>query len=156
VNWGAPTWTQEAKIYAATATITSAELLNIAAVPKILVPALGVNLAIVVQSITLSKPVNVAYDFPENLYAVEAANAGVAKAKQASLDNSLANGATLLYVVLPAVSSTGGTQNGLILAGNQNLVMTQDGLNATVGTNDFTVGIYYRKLDLTTMEYLTS
>ena len=156
VTWGAPIFTQEAKIYAATATITSAELLNIAAVPKILVPALGANLAIVVQSIAISKPVNVSYDFPANLYAVEESNIGSVKATQASLDYDLANVATLLYVVLPTVSSTSGTQNGLILAGNQNLVMTQDGLNATVGTNDFTVGIYYRKLDLTTMEYLTS
>lgn len=160
VIWGAPSWSNTAGLFEATVTITAAELLNIAAIPKILVPALGANLAIIVQSITLSKPVNVGYDFPADLYAVEATNAGVANAKQALFSKNIANAATLLYIILPAVSSgsyiDGANRYGLILAGNQNLVMTQDGLNATVGTNDFTVGIYYRKLDLTTMEYLPS
>jgi hypothetical protein len=161
VTWGAPSFVQEAKIYAtAPITITNAELLNIAAVPKILIPALGANLAIVVQSITLTKPVNVSYDFPENLYAAEAANVGVPTAKQAILDNNTANLATLLYTTLPAIASgswvDGGYRYGLTLAGNNDLVMTEDGLNATVGTGDFTVVVYYRKLDLTTMEYLTT
>ena len=161
VTWGAPAFTQEARVFAtAPITITNAELLNIAAVPKILIPALGANLAIVVQSINLYKPVNVPYDFPENLYAVEASNAGVANSKQAILDNTTANAGTLLYTTLPAISSgswvDGGYRYGLTLAGNQNLVMTQDGVNATVGSSDFTVVVYYRKLDLTTMEYLTS
>jgi len=161
VTWGAPSFTQEARVYAtAPITITNAELLNIAAVPKILVPALGPNLAIVVQSITLFKPVNIPYDFPEDLYAVEAANIGVPTAKQAILDNTTANLGTLLYNTMPAIASgswvDGGYRYGLTLAGNNNLVMTEDGLNATVGSSDFTVVVYYRKLNLTTMEYLTS
>ena len=161
VTWGTPSFTQEARVYAtAPITITNAELLNIAAVPKILVPALGPNLAIVVQSITLFKPVNIPYDFPEDLYAVEDVNIGIPTAKQAILDNTTANLGTLLYSTMPAIASgswiDGGYRYGLTLAGNNNLVMTEDGLNPTVGTSDFTVVVYYRKLDLATMEYLTS
>ena len=58
---------------------------------------------------------------------------------------------------MPAVSSgswvDGGYRYGLILSGNQDLVMTLDGLNPTVGTGDFTVVVNYRKINITTMAY---
>jgi hypothetical protein len=50
----------------------------------------------------------------------------------------------------------GAYRYGLTMMGNQDLVLTQDGINATVGSGDLTVVTYYRKLNLTTMEYLAS
>ncbi len=159
VTWGAPSFVQEGKLFKAAVTISNAELLNIAVAPKVLITALGANLAIVVQSINVSKPMNVPYDFPEDLYACEASNIGVANAKQAILDNSLANSGSVLKATMPAVASgswvNAAYRYGVIWAGNQDLVLTEDGLNPTVGTADIDVVVYYRKLDLTTMEYLT-
>jgi len=160
VNWGAPTWTQEAKIFEVSATVTAAELLNIAVVPKIILPALGANLVIQVVAMNASKAAGVAYDFPEALYAVENSLIGISQAKQTLLSEYWTNTVSLTNVTCNAVASgswvDGAYRYGLTLAGNQDLVLTQDGLNATVGSGDLTVVVYYRKLDLTTMEFLPS
>ena len=157
VNWSTLIPSVVGPLFKEEVTISNAELLNIAAVPKILVPAPGVNFAIEVESIAIFKPLNVPYDFPANLYACESGNIGVATAKQAVLLAATANSGTVLRVVMPAVSSgswvDGGYRYGLILSGNQDLVMTLDGLNPTVGTGDFTVVVNYRKINITTMAY---
>lgn len=158
VTWSTFTPTVVGQLFEQAVTISNAELLNIAAVPKILVPSPGINYAIVVQSVAIFKPVNIGYDFPDDLYVCEASNTGVASAKQAILRASTANQGTLLRVIMPAVSSgsyvDGQNRYGLILAGNQDLVMTLDGINPTTGTSDFTVVVNYRKINITTMEYL--
>jgi len=107
-----------------------------------------------------SKAAGVAYDFPEALYAVENSLIGISQAKQTLLSEYWTNTVSLTNVTCNAVASgswvDGAYRYGLTLAGNQDLVLTQDGLNATVGSGDLTVVVYYRKLDLTTMEFLPS
>lgn len=157
INWSTFTPGIVGPIFEQAVTISQAELLNIAAVPKVLVSAPGVNFAIRVESIAIFKPLNVPYDFPEDLYVCESGNIGVATAKQAILDNTTANVGTVLRVVMPAVSSgswvDASYRYGVTLSGNQDLVMTLDGLNPTVGTGDFTVVVNYRKINITTMAY---
>ena len=157
VNWSTFTPSIVGPIFNQAVTISNAELMNIAAVPKILIPAPGVNFAIIVQSVAILKPVNVPYDFPDDLYVCESGNIGVATAKQAILDNTTINVGTEQRVIMPAVSSGSWIdaqyRYGLTLSGNQDLVMTLDGLNPTVGTGDFTVVVNYRKINVTTMAY---
>ena len=160
VTWGAPTWTQEAKIFEVSVTVTAAELLNIAVIDKLLLPALGANLVIQAVAMNVSKAAGVAYDFPADLYAAEKGLTGVPQAKQTILSTYWTNTVSLTNATCNAVASgswvDGAYRYGLAMMGNEDLVLTQDGLNATVGSGDLTVVVYYRKLDLTTMEYLPS
>jgi len=160
IGWSAPGWSTTGGLFEVSATVTAAELLNIAVIPKIILPALGANLVIQTIAMNVSKAAGVAYDFPAELYVVEDSLIGTANAKQTILTANTMNTVSLTYGACNAVASgswvDGAYRYGLSLAGNQDLVLTQDGLNATVGSGDLTVVVYYRKLDLTTMEYLPS
>ena len=161
IGWSAPGWSNTGGLFEASVTVTAAELLNIAVAHKIIIPALGANLVIQVVAMNINKAAGVAYDFPENLYAVERNLLGNANGKQVILDTAWTNAISSENITCNAVASgsfvDGAPRYGLKLSlGNENLILTQDGVNATVGTGDLTLVIYYRKLDVTTMEFLPS